>query len=202
MIIESPDQLGGILGNPHPALEKKIYKYLNPRMQRFIEHAPLLFMSTVDEDGFPTISPKGDHPGFVKVENNTSLVIPERKGNKLAYSFRNILSGSKVALLFIVPGTNEVLRVHGEAVLICDQELNKQLNSRNQDALMATRVSVVSSYFHCGKALLRSGLFSGETEYRDMDISFGREMSENNAFDAAEAVEFDIGVKSRYKTDL
>ncbi|WP_439135807.1 pyridoxamine 5'-phosphate oxidase family protein [Pseudomaricurvus sp.] len=202
MKIETLDELRSILGAPNPVLEKKIYTYLNPRMLDFIQHAPLVLISTVDSDGVPTISPKGDHPGFVVTEGNSKLQIPERKGNKLAYSLANILNGSKVALLFIVPGTHEVLRVQGQGELINDPELNQKLASGTQKALLATQVSVDSCYFHCGKALLRSKLFSSDIELRDMNISFGLELSDNGGLDASDTEKFDNGVRNRYQTDL
>lgn len=202
MNIDSFEQVRSLLGEPAKGLERKIYSYLNPRMINFIRHSPLLFISTVDRDGFPTISPRGDHPGFALVENESTLYIPERKGNKLAFSFANILSGSKLALLFVVPGTNEILRVHGVGSLVNDADLNKSLASQSQDALLATKVEVVNCYFHCGKAFLRSGLFSEGLELQDMKISFGLELSENGGLDKSESEGFDAGVHSRYQTDL
>ncbi len=190
------------MGTPNPVLNKKIYSALNSRMVAFIEHSPLAFIASVDSDGFPTISPKGDAPGFILVEDKNTLLIPERKGNKLAFTFENILSGSKLAVLFVVPGTNEVLRVQGSAELYNDPVLNRKCASASQEALLVTRLQVDHAYFHCGKAFLRSKLFSNELQLQDMKISFGKELLENNAFGDAEAAQFDDGVKDRYKTDL
>lgn len=201
-MISTFDEVREILGSPNANLEKKIYRYLNPRMVRFIEHSPLVFISTIDSEGFPTISPKGDHPGFVKVEGTSTLYLPERKGNKLAFSFQNILQGSKAALLFIVPGTHEVLRVQGGCELLNDTEINRQLASHSHDALLVNRFTVDTCYFHCGKALLRSQLFSPDLVLEDMQISFGLELSDNGGFDRCEADAFDLGVKGRYRTDL
>lgn len=202
MKIESFNEVRELLGEPNKNLDKKIYPHLNSRMVAFIQRSPLLFISTVDEEGYPTISPKGDEPGFTLVENVSTLYIPERKGNKLAFSFKNILKGSKVALLFVVPGTNEVLRVHGKGSLINDGELNKRLSSKSQNAILVTKLDVVSCYFHCGKAFLRSKLFSDDLQMIDMKISFGLELSDNGGLDKSESQLFDEGVKSRYKTDL
>ncbi len=202
MIIQSLEEIRRIIGTPNPILDKKIYRYLNPRMERFIEHSPVVFIATVDVDGFPTISPKGDAAGFVKIEDAETLLIPERKGNKLAYTFQNILAGSKVALLFVVPGTNEVLRVHGTAVIEWDESLNARLASESHDALVVTRLTVNSCYFHCGKAFLRSRLFSKDTVLRDMGVSFGEELARNAALETEQVQDFDEGVVNRYKTDL
>lgn len=202
MDIDSFDQVRAILGAPHPATAKKIYSHLNPRMREFIRHSPLVFVSTVDEDGFPTLSPKGDHAGFVQSQDENHLLIPERKGNKLAFSFRNILGGSKIGLLFLVPGTPEVLRVQGTSQIISDDELNSQLASASQKALLINRVKVSSCYFHCGKALLRSNLWGADLSHVAMNISFGIEISENKGLEASQIGEFDEGVHHRYKNDL
>lgn len=200
--ITNIDDVQGILGSPKPNLHKKIYNHLNGQMQQFIRHAPLLFISTVDESGFPTISPKGDGPGFVMIEDKQHLLIPERKGNKLAVTFRNILNGSKMGLLLVVPGTNEVLRVQGSAELLADDALNQTLASQSQDALLVTRVSIDHCYFHCGKAFLRSQLFSDTLEKTDMKISFGAELAGNSGLEPEGIQGFDEGVKTRYETDL
>ena len=84
--VENEDQLLDIIGSPNPMASKKIYSFLNPRMINFIKKSPILMLSTVDELGFPTISPKGDKAGFVKVDNQGKILIPELRGNKLAFS--------------------------------------------------------------------------------------------------------------------
>jgi uncharacterized protein len=202
MKIETLEQLRGVLGQPNPVIDKKIYPELNPRMQYFVENAPQAFIATVGNDGFPTTSPKGDAPGFIQIEKPSTLLIPERKGNKVAITCRNILAGSKVALLLVVPGTHEVLRIHGSAELIYDAALNERLASRSHSALLVTRVTVENCYFHCGKAFMRSKLFSEELEHKHISISLGEELSGNGAFDAQDAKAFDEGVKTRYQTDL
>ncbi|WP_413699368.1 pyridoxamine 5'-phosphate oxidase family protein [Psychromonas sp. KJ10-10] len=102
--IKSEQQLLEIIGTPAPMAVKKIYSFLNPRMLNFIKHSPLLMLSTVDELGFPTISPRGDKAGFVKVDNKGRILISELRGNKLAFSLNNILRRPQVALFLFVPG--------------------------------------------------------------------------------------------------
>lgn len=202
MDISHIDQIRNILGEPSPMASGKIYDHLNERMVHFIQHSPLVMVSTVDTDGFPSISPKGDDPGFVQVENASHLLIPERKGNKLAFSFQNVLEGSKVGLLFMVPGTSEVLRVHGTPTLVHDESLNRQLTSKTQQALLVMRLQVSNAYFHCGKALIRSGLWNPETPQQKIRVSFGQEIAENRSLSNNEANAIDNGVNERYQTDL
>lgn len=202
MNLSSVDQVREILGKPSPMAAGKIYDHLNERMVPFIQHSPLIMVSTVDSDGFPTISPKGDDPGFVHVEDAGHLLVPERKGNKLAFSFQNILEGSKVGLLFMVPGTTEVLRVHGTPTLVHDDRLNQQLTSKTQQALLVMRLQVVNAYFHCGKALIRSGVWNPDTPRHRVKVSFGQEIAENRNLSSPEADAIDEGVTERYQTDI
>lgn len=207
MKIDSMEQLRDILGSPHPATQDKIYDYLNRGMQAFIQQSPLLLMATLDEDGFPSISPKGDAPGFVHVQDALHLLIPERKGNKMALSFSNILTGSRLGLLFIVPGVSEVLRVQGAAEILHDPELNARLASDSQQALVVTRLQVQSAFFHCGKALLRSKLWAEDLQHADLKVSFGEQIADNPRKQSAllakqDIPAFDAGLRERYQSDL
>ncbi|MEH6566810.1 MAG: MSMEG_1061 family FMN-dependent PPOX-type flavoprotein [Halopseudomonas sp.] len=207
MKITSMEQLREIMGEAHPATQDKIYDHLNPAMQEFIEQSPLLFMATVDAAGFPSLSPKGDAPGFVRVADAHQLLIPERKGNRMALSFDNILAGSRLGLLFMVPGVSEVLRVQGEAEIIHDAELNGQMASDSQQALVVTRLRVQSAFFHCGKALLRSRLWKRDLAHAELRISFGEQIAQNpskraNTLAEQEIAAFDAGLRERYQQDL
>lgn len=200
--IESVEQVRGVIGEPNPLAEKKIYGYINDRMQSFIETSPLLMLSTVDELGFPTISPKGDKPGFVQVKDSNTLLIPELKGNKLAFSLQNIVSSNnKVGLIFLRPGTVECLRAHGTCKLfegdICDE-----VSGHSHRALLVLEVSVTKAYFHCGKAFLRSKVWDSTSYLPPMKISFGREIADNTANNRQFIEEVDAGVQERYISDL
>ena len=94
----------------------------------------------------------------MQVADDRSLLIPERKGNKLAFTLENILNNPKVALIFLVPGTCETLRVEGRARLDDDAVLCQQFSARGSPALLVTRVEIDTVYFHCAKAFLRAEL--------------------------------------------
>lgn len=202
MEVTSLEGLRGIIGSPRTESTKKIYDHLNPRMINFISHSPLVFIATTDQHGFPTISPKGDGVGAVNTLNQGVILIPERKGNKIAASFENIINGSKVGLIFLVPGTNEALRVHGSPTIIYDPDLNKEMKSLSHEALLVLKVEVDNAYFHCGKAFLRSELWSDNLVKSKINISFGQEIAENMGKDESFVDAFDEGVKHRYKTEL
>ncbi|MCE2570368.1 MSMEG_1061 family FMN-dependent PPOX-type flavoprotein [Motilimonas eburnea] len=202
MQLASFDQVRDVLGEPNPLAAKKIYDKLNPRMQAFISTSPLVMLSTVDEMGFPTISPKGDEAGFVKVCDEYTLLLPELRGNNLAFSMQNILTtNNKVGLIFLRPGTMETLRVHG-CCRLRNTEPSDEVAGVTHRALMVLEIAVDSAYFHCGKAFLRSKIWDVNTYLAPMKISFGTEIAENTGKDAAFVEQADAGVKERYKTDL
>jgi PPOX class probable FMN-dependent enzyme len=196
------EELRALLGTPNPAVPRKIHRHLNAAARGFIARAPMLLMATTDASGRPTVSPKGDAPGFVHVDPDGSLLIPERKGNRLLFSLTNLLANPHVALIFLVPGTDETLRVAGEASLHDDPDLCLRLSARDTPALLAIRVRVTESYFHCAKAFLRSRLWSPQTWPQKVPVSFGREICEEGGLAAAEIDAFDAAVQSRYRIDL
>jgi predicted pyridoxine 5'-phosphate oxidase superfamily flavin-nucleotide-binding protein len=138
----------------------------------------------------------------VQVEDRRTLLIPERKGNKLIFSLTHILQNPHVGLIFLVPGTSETLRVQGTAELLDDAHRRATLAARGRPALLTMRVIVTECYFHCAKAFLRSELWKPETWPEKMAISFGQEIAESGGLQREEIAEFDIAVGERYKTDL
>ena len=200
--IETPDALRKLIGSPNELVPHKIHRDLNARAIAFIGRSPMLMLSTADAQGRATVSPKGDPAGFVNVEDSRTLLIPERKGNKLIFSLTNILANPGIGLIFLVPGTCETLRVQGEAELLDDAELCAKVAARGSKALLVIRVRVTECYFHCAKAFLRSDLWNPETWPEKMAISFGEEIAESGGIGRESIREFDQAVAGRYKTDL
>ncbi len=200
--IESTEALRTLLGSPSDLVRRKIHSQLNARAVDFIGKSPMLMLSTADAQGNATVSPKGDPAGFVHVEDEHTLLIPERKGNKLIFSLTNILTNPAIGLVFMVPGTCETLRIQGHAELLDDAALCEKVYARGAKALLVIRVRVTECYFHCAKAFLRSDLWNPDTWPEKITISFGEEIAESGGMDRAIIDEFDRGVAGRYKTDL
>jgi PPOX class probable FMN-dependent enzyme len=202
--IESAEELRALMGEPSPYTAKKFHHHLSGLAQEFIRHSPLLFLSTVDPAGRPTVSPKGDAPGFVRVEGPTALLIPERKGNRLLMTLQNLLHNDRIGLLFVVPRTNETLRVHGTAGLLVDDDLCQSFTTRGRPALLVLRVEVTECFFHCGKAFIRSNFWDPAGWPAGVPVSFGAEIAENlKPCNEPEFVqEIDRFVAERYRTDL
>jgi PPOX class probable FMN-dependent enzyme len=160
--INSEEMLEDVLGAPMEFVRGKVVSELNEAMKDFIAMAPLVFVATVDEDGLPDVSPKGDPAGFVEVVDDTTLLIPERPGNRLTFGFRNILRNGCIGLIFMAPHQRETLRVKGHATLHHDPDVQARMQVNGKPALLHTRVDVSECFFHCGKALIRSHMWQPE----------------------------------------
>jgi PPOX class probable FMN-dependent enzyme len=200
--IENITQLRALLGEPNEQVPRKIHRSLNQQAVAFIQRAPMLFLSTTDASGQSTVSPKGDGPGFVRVADTRTLLIPERKGNRLLFSLQNILANPRVSMIFVVPPTNETLRVAGRAELVDDPDLCESFVERGKPALLVMRIRVSECYFHCAKAFLRSDLWNPTRWPEPVKISFGEEIASEGGLASEEIASFDAGVQGRYRTDL
>ena len=161
--ITTTEQLTEVLGEPADFVRQKVNAEVSEAVAEFIASSPLVMVATSDAEGRLDVSPKGDAPGFVEVDDTTTLLIPERLGNKLAYGFRNILETGRIGLIFVVPGSRETLRVNGTATISRDPELLDRLAAKGTPALLCTRVAVEECFFHCGKAMIRSKLWDSTT---------------------------------------
>jgi len=127
--IDTPSALRARIGEPNPATRQKVFDRLDAQMTAFLARSPLCLLSTRDADGTLEVSPKGDRPGFTLAENEKTLLIPDRKGNKLLFGLQNILANPQVGLIFLLPGTDETLRVSGRAELRTDPDLPHRCRS-------------------------------------------------------------------------
>ena len=196
------ESLRRIIGEPNAQVPLKLHRRLNATARDFIARSPMFLLASADAEGQPTVSPKGDPAGFVRVEDETTLLVPERKGNKLAFSLSNVLANPRVALIFLVPGTDETLRVEGQAELLDDAELCNRFVERGRPALLVMRIRIAGCYFHCAKAFLRSALWQPATWPERMPVSFGAEIAANGGLETSEVAAFDAAVQGRYRSDL
>lgn len=152
------------LGYPDPPALQKIADSLDENCLTFLAHSPFLTIATSDEHGNCDSSPRGDYPGFVRALDPRTLVIPDRIGNRIADSMTNILRNPHVGLLCFVPGMTETLRINGTAFLTDDPEVLRMLEQDHVAPAVAIVVRVEQAYLHCGRALLRSGLWDPEMQ--------------------------------------
>jgi PPOX class probable FMN-dependent enzyme len=197
--ITTLEALRARMGEPNPATRLKVFDALDPQMTAFVARAPFCMLATADAEGRQEVSPKGDGPGFVLVESEHSLVLPDRKGNKLCFGLANIVANPQVGLIFLVPGTDETLRVNGRAELDADPALLERLSARGQPALLGIRVRVERAFFHCARAFLRAELWNPDTWPERVRVSFGRMLAPKLGGDAALAEKIDAGIEAGMK---
>jgi uncharacterized protein len=200
--VTSVEQLRTIMGVPGKLTPLKLLTALDDDAIDFIRRSPFLVLATADADGNQDASPKGDGPGFVVIEDRNTLLIPDRKGNKLLFGLQNILATGRVGLLFITPPTTETLRVNGTAELVVDPKILEQLSARGQPAQLAIRVTVRECFFHCAKAFIRSDLWNHEQWPERIKISFGKYLAGKINAGADVAQQIDEFVEQDYKTNL
>ena len=200
--ITSVDQLRAIMGEAGKITPLKLLTALDDDAMDFIRRSPFLVLGTADADGNQDASPKGDAPGFVTIEDRNTLLIPDRKGNKLLFGLQNILATGRVGLLFITPPTNETLRVNGTAELVVDPAILERLSARGQPAQLAIRVTVRECFFHCAKAFIRSDLWNYQQWPERIKISFGKYLAGKMNAGADVAQQIDQLVEQDYKTNL
>lgn len=152
-----------VVGSPAEISLRKQQPALDGYCRDFIARSPFLCLGTMDGGGLSDVSPRGDPPGFVRVLDDRTLLVPERPGNRRIDSIRNILQNPSVGLLFLVPGLDETLRVNGRATVVNDPALLSTMAVEGKIPQLAIRVQVDEAFFHCGKALKRARLWDPST---------------------------------------
>ena len=161
-LIESEAALRALLGEPTEIVKAKVADRLNPLTRQFIERSSFLCMATSGRDGSCDVSPRGDPAGFVRIVDDVTLLVPERPGNRLADSLRNILNNPRVGLLFVIPGVGDSFRVNGRAALTDDTELLAASAIEGKVPKLGIIVDIEEAYTQCSKAFLRSHLWDPE----------------------------------------
>jgi PPOX class probable FMN-dependent enzyme len=161
-VITSVDELRSLMGEPSEVALRKDIGRLDQHCRDFIARAPFVLVSTADRAGRCDVSPKGDAPGFVLVVDDHHLLIPDRPGNKRFDGIKNLLDNPGIGLLFLVPGSEETLRVNGRARIVRDPEWLGRLAAQGKVPQLAIAVEVDEAFLHCAKCVKRSGLWEPE----------------------------------------
>ena len=161
-VITTKEQLRDVVGFPAERVSRKVITALDVHCRKFISLSPFLLIATAGASGTMDVSPKGDPPGFVHVLDDQTLAIPDRPGNKRADSFINIIENPRVAVLFMVPGYRETLRVAGAARIVSDEQLRETMAIKGKSPTLALVVDVEEVFFHCAKCVIRSGIWQPE----------------------------------------
>ncbi len=161
--ISSVAELRALTGDPvHELVVAKSAAMLTEPLQQYIGLSPFLCLATHAEDGSTDVSPRGDAPGFVFIQDEHTLIIPERPGNKRLDSVENIIKQPKLALLFMIPGVLETVRVNGTGVITTDPDILSRFAVNGKLPQLAIVVTVEEALGHCSKAYRRSKLWQAD----------------------------------------
>jgi PPOX class probable FMN-dependent enzyme len=156
--VKSVGELEQIYGQPIPTSIVKEVDCLNDVYRKLIEAAPFVVIATSGPGGLDC-SPKGDLPGFVRIVDDKTLMIPDRPGNNRLDGFKNLMSDPRIALLFLIPGCGETLRVNGRATVSVDPALRESFAVNGKPARAVLVVDIETVFFHCAKAIVRAKLW-------------------------------------------
>lgn len=158
--IDTVEALRALYAQPGERARRKELAALDAHMRRFIALSPFTVLSTSDAQGRLDASPRGGAPGFVKVDGDGTLLLPDSPGNNRLDSLQNIVAHGQAGLLFLLPGVDETLRVNGAATLSTDPALLARCADGRRVPTLVIRVTVREAYLHCAKALMRSALWA------------------------------------------
>ncbi len=162
-VVTTEEQLREVIGSPIPRVAEKVRPRLEPVHRDWIGAARFVALATSDAAGRCDVSPKGDPAGFVHVFDDTTLVVPERPGNRRVDGYVNVLANPHVGLLFLIPGRTDTLRVNGSARVVSDAPWFDDLVVKGHRPVLALEVAVEEVFFHCSKAFMRSALWQPES---------------------------------------
>ena len=164
MSVRSYSELRDVYKPPAPRAVQKVLDHLDVHCRNFISLSPLCVLSSANAEGQADASPRGDPPGFVKVLDNKTLLLPDRPGNNQVDSFQNIVENPGVGLLFFVPGMNETLRVKGKAEIVTDDDELESMTVKGRPPVSGLRITVEEAFLHCGRALIRSRVWDPDVQ--------------------------------------
>ncbi|MBW7975092.1 MSMEG_1061 family FMN-dependent PPOX-type flavoprotein [Bradyrhizobium sp. BR 10289] len=194
------EDLATLYPKPSPRVIAKARPAIDAHAKKFIEMSPFCVLATSGTDGSVDASPRGGGIGFVHVVGPNQLLMPDRSGNNRIDSFRNVVEGSGfVHMLFFVPGIDETLRVGGRGTLSADPDLLASMVEFGKPPRAVLSVAVSEVYFHCGKALMRSKLWSPEKVQRSVMPSIVEIVHEQTGLGEPQPQET---VEELYKTQL
>jgi PPOX class probable FMN-dependent enzyme len=197
-VIRDEEELRALIGAPTDLVVSKITDRINHLTRRFIERSPFVCLATSSPDGNCDVSPRGDPAGFVRILDERTLLLPDRPGNRIADSLRNILANPQVGLLFLLPGVGVTFRVNGRATLVTDEELLAPCALEGRVPKLGILIDVEEAYTQCPKALLRSDLWNAEKHVDKADLPSTGEIFRVIHGDDFDGEEYDAAGAERY----
>ena len=161
--VTTVEQLDALYDAPVPAALVKEIDTISDHYRAFIEASPFVVVATCGPEGLDC-SPRGDPPGFVRVRDDRTVLIPDRRGNNRLDTLRNLVRDPRLSLLFLIPGIGETLRINGRADIVTDPDLCAEFAMQGKLPRTVLVVTVERIYIQCRKALVRSRLWYADTQ--------------------------------------
>ena len=158
-IVATVEELEAIYGQTNDASTVKVADRVTPLYRILIETSPFAALATSGPEGLDC-SPRGDLPGFVRIQDEKTLLMPDRRGNNRIDSLRNIVRDPRIALLFLIPGSGNTLRVNGRAHISTDKDLRASFAVNEKAPRSVIVMTVDEMYFQCARAIVRSDLWN------------------------------------------
>jgi uncharacterized protein len=191
-------ELREVVGTPTAQVQAKIADRLNALTRQFIERSPFVCVATGSPDGGLDISPRGDPPGFVRVLDERTLLLPERPGNRIADTLTNLLADPRIALLFLIPGVGDTFRVNGRAVIVDDPALLAPAAVEGKVPNLGLLIEIDEAYTQCPKALIRSDLWNPERHIDRSELPSSGKILRSLTDPDFDAEEYDRARAERY----
>ena len=202
-VVTCAEELTALIGTPSELVIKKQLSALDAHMKAFIAESPFLLLGTVGKEGHCDVSPRGDAPGIATVLDSKTLLIPDRRGNRRADSLHIILETGQIALLFMIPGMGETLRVNGKACVIRDEEMLASLAVDGKKPVVGIAIEVEECFLQCAKALLRSKLWETSVDAQKSSLPcFAEILIDQTKIEGQTVEELDKLIEESYANNL
>ncbi len=199
--IADPASLEALFGTPGEASIAKEIGHIDANYRALIEASPFVALATAGPGGLDC-SPRGDGPGFIRVLDEKTLLLPERRGNNRIDSLRNLLVDPRVALLFLIPGVGETLRVNGRATISADPALLQQHEVDGKAPKVVLLITVDSVFFQCSRAVVRADLWNPERHADRATLPTPGQILDSLTASAINREQYDTELPGRVKATL
>jgi len=199
--ITTLEQLDALYGTPVPAAITKEIDYISDHYKAFIDKAPFVVLATVGPEGLDC-SPRGDPAGFVQVRDRKTVLIPDRRGNNRVDALRNLVRDPRISLLFMIPGIGSTLRINGRAEIVVDPELCSAFAIHGKLPRCVLVVTAERVYTQCPKALVRSRLWSPDTQIDRSELPSAGEMLAALSNGTVDGAEYDRAYPKRLEETI
>jgi len=200
-MIENLEALRALYPQPSERAVRKQLDRLDAHCRRFVGLSPFLVLSSIGADGGLDASPRGGEPGFVRVADDRTLLVPDSPGNNRLDTLTNVLAHGRIGMLFLVPGVDETLRVNGSARLTDSAEVLAVFAGERRPPKLAIEVSVREAYLHCAKSLMRARLWSADSRVERTALPTMNQMIQDQ-IGSSDPPESQEAMLARYAADL